>query len=110
MPRKGYSVRLSALQIQSLVSLEDKLGDMGQDPILQSIFVSVRDTWNTQVIPAEMGQAPVAKTPKKPVAEVPTEQEIKQFELKQDEPLAEGTKQLVETMEDKTSTGAPKKK
>jgi hypothetical protein len=109
MPRKGYSVRLSALQIQALVSLEDKLGDMGQDPILQSIFVSVRDTWNEQVIPTEMGQKPVAKAPKKPVAEVPTEQEIKQFELKQDEPLAEGTKQLVETMSDNHKEAGKKK-
>lgn len=65
---------------------------MGQDPILQSIFVSVRQTWNEQVIPAEMGQKPSSKGKKKePVMSPPSEQEIKQFEqIDMDEDLTLG--------------------
>lgn len=102
MASKGYNFKLSALQIQALVNLRDALGDI-EEPILESIFTTAKEFWTNTVVPQEMGQITAKRGKKQPKADVPTESEIKQFELKEDEPLKEGTKQLVETMSTENS-------
>jgi hypothetical protein len=72
MPRKGYSIKLSALQIQALNTYLRE-AYLEQDPILKSAAIAIDEQWQNNIVPTELGQKPKVSKQVQPVEDESTD-------------------------------------